>query len=175
MDNATAHTEASGPDESESLRRHAYSLLDSNAYLTLGTVDALGRPWVTPVFFAADGFDAFYWVSDRQSRHSRNLSGQPHMSIVVFDSTVAPYHGRALYATASATAVDQDGLERALAVYPGPARRGGRRMVPADVTGESSYRMYVGRPSRIWVLCPREPRRPCALHGRAEDHRALVT
>jgi hypothetical protein len=42
------------------------------------------------------------------------------------------------------------------------------------VTGAQPYRMYVATVSQLWVLCPREPRTPCALHGLSKDHRALV-
>jgi hypothetical protein len=36
---------------------HARELHDANAYLTLGTADAAGRPWVSPVYMAAEGCD----------------------------------------------------------------------------------------------------------------------
>jgi hypothetical protein len=42
------------------------------------------------------------------------------------------------------------------------------------VTGSSQYRLYRATVSDLWVLCPREPRRPCPLHGLAQDHRARV-
>jgi hypothetical protein len=32
----------------------ARAILDANHYMTLGTADAAGRPWVSPVFFGAD-------------------------------------------------------------------------------------------------------------------------
>ena len=35
------------------LRAHARALLDANQYLTLGTICADGRPWTSPVYFAA--------------------------------------------------------------------------------------------------------------------------
>jgi hypothetical protein len=43
------------------------------------------------------------------------------VSIVVFDSSVRPYHGRALYAVGEACEPRGDDLERGLRVYPGPA------------------------------------------------------
>ena len=41
----------------------ARAILDANHYMTLGTADADGRPWVSPVFFAADGYRELYWIS----------------------------------------------------------------------------------------------------------------
>jgi hypothetical protein len=34
----------------------ARAILDANRYMTLGTADAAGHPWVSPVFFAADRY-----------------------------------------------------------------------------------------------------------------------
>jgi nitroimidazol reductase NimA-like FMN-containing flavoprotein (pyridoxamine 5'-phosphate oxidase superfamily) len=53
--------------------------------MTLGTADADGRPWVSPVFFAADGYRDLYWISSPAADHSRNLAVRPELSIVVFD------------------------------------------------------------------------------------------
>jgi len=151
---------------------HARSLLESNRYLTLGTVDADGQPWTSPVYFVASGLREYVWVSETDARHSRNLAARPRVSAVVFDSTVPPYHGRAVYATATAREVSDDDLDRVLGIYPGP--HGGAALTRADVTGDEPYRTYVATVSELWVLCPREPRTPCALHGLSKDHRARV-
>lgn len=156
------------------LAAHARELLDINAYLILGTVDDDGRPWTSPVYFAADGLRDFYWMSSVDSCHSRNLAARPAVSVVVFDSTVPPYHGRALYAAGEARDLGGDDLRRGLEVYPGPADRGGSAVTVDDVTGDSPWRLYRATASDVWVLCPREPRQPCPLHGRAEDHRARI-
>ncbi|VXC03940.1 pyridoxamine 5'-phosphate oxidase family protein [Aeromicrobium sp. 9AM] len=160
--------------ESDDLTAHAQALIDGNAYLTLGTVDRHGRPWITPVYFAADGLRDFYWMSSMDARHSRNLSVQSEVSLVVFDSTVPPYHGRALYAATAAREVPNDDLVGALEVYPGPVERGGSVLTTEEVSGASPWRLYCATASDLWVLCPRAPRQPCPLHGRADDHRTRI-
>lgn len=140
---------------------HARSLLERTAYLTLGTVGDDGQPWASPVYFAADGLTDFYWVSSQGSLHSVNVEAHPQVSLVVFDSTVPAYHGRALYAVAVAEQVGAAELERGLAVYPGPESRGGSTLTVEDVTGASAWRLYRARASQVWGLCPREPRQPC--------------
>jgi hypothetical protein len=156
------------------LGAHARSLLDRNNYLVLGTIGAGGRPWASPVYFAAAGLHDYYWMSDAGAEHSINVAARPEVSIVVFDSSVPPYHGRAVYAAGEAAAVSDDGLDRAFEVYPGPADRGAGGVTREDVTGSSPYRLYRAVASDVWVLCPREPRQPCPLHGLAKDHRARV-
>src|SRR5215468_2750506 len=96
------------------LTAHARALLDTNRYLTLGTVDPDGRPWTSPVYFAAAGDRAFYWMSATDAQHSRNLTARPQISIVVFDSTVAPYHGRAVYAAGEARELSGEDLDQGL-------------------------------------------------------------
>lgn len=153
---------------------HAQTLIDANAYLTLGTVGTDGLPWISPVCFAATGPREFYWISRLDARHSRNLRERPHVSLVVFDSTAPPYHGRAVYADGYAHELSGDEVDAGLAVYPGPNRPGVPSLSRGDITESSGYRLYRATVTDLWVLCPREPSRPCPLHGLAHDHRALV-
>jgi nitroimidazol reductase NimA-like FMN-containing flavoprotein (pyridoxamine 5'-phosphate oxidase superfamily) len=159
------------PDD---LAAHARAIIDTNYYLTLGTTDPDGRPWTTPVYFAPAGDREFYWLSATDSRHSRHLAERPQVSLVIFDSTVAPYHGRAVYAAGEAREVTGTDLDHALRSYPRRDGGGATSVTREDVTGTSPYRLYRATASDLWVLCPREPRQPCALHGLAKDHRARV-
>jgi nitroimidazol reductase NimA-like FMN-containing flavoprotein (pyridoxamine 5'-phosphate oxidase superfamily) len=152
---------------------HARALLAATVYVVVGTVDEDDRPWTSPVYFAMDGTRDFYWVSATDARHSRAIAARPQVSLVVFDSTVAPYHGRALYAVGEAQPVPDESLDRALAIYP--RRDGGTTAVTReDVSAPSEYRLYRATASEMWVLCPRPPRQACGLHGLATDHRAEV-
>jgi pyridoxine/pyridoxamine 5'-phosphate oxidase len=152
---------------------HAREVVAANLYLTLGTVDAGGRPWTAPVYFAAAGEREFFWVSALDAEHSRNLAERPAVSLVIFDSTVLPYHGRAVYAVGEAGEVTGGDLDRALRTYPRPGSGAGS-VSREDVTGPAPYRLYRATAEDLWVLCPREPRQPCPLHGLATDHRTRV-
>ena len=159
----------------DELVAHAHELAATIRYLTLGTVDADGRPWTSPVYFAADDdLQQFYWTSTEASEHSLNLAARPDVSLVVFDSTVPAYHGRCLYATGVASLATGDELHRGLSVYPGSASRGGAALGVEDLTAPSPWRLYRAEASALWVLCPREPRQPCGRHGRADDHRVRI-
>jgi uncharacterized pyridoxamine 5'-phosphate oxidase family protein len=152
-----------------------WSIIDANLYLTLGTADLDGRPWVSPVYFATSDYAEFYWVSARDARHSRNIAKRPEVSMVIFDSQVPTYHGRAVYLSATATELIGRDLERGVEVYPGSPARGATGVAIDDVTAPSAYRLYGATVTEAFVLCPREPRQPCPLHSVDVDHRANVT
>jgi len=159
------------PDD---LAAHARAIIDANLYLILGTVDPDGRPWTSPVCYTPGGNREFYWFSDTDARHSRNLAERPQVSFVIFDSTVEPYHGRAVYAAGEAQELSGSDLDRALAAHPRPDRPDLLPPPRPDVTAPAPYRLYQVTASDMWVLCPREPRQPCTLHGLAKDHRTRV-
>lgn len=159
----------------EELVTHARGLAAANCYLTLGTVDSAGRPWTSPVYFAADSeLQTFYWVSRESSQHSRNLATRPDVSLAVLDSTVPPHHGRCLYAIGTAAVCPDADLEKGLMVYPGALSRGGSPMTLQDVTELSPLRLYRAETTALWVLCSRQPGQPCDRHGRPDDHRQQV-
>jgi Pyridoxamine 5'-phosphate oxidase len=90
----------------------ARSIIDSNRYMALGTADASGLPWVSPVWYASEDYREFFWVSSPDARHSRNLVRRPQLAIVIFDSHRAG-GWNALYMSAVAEElVDvRDGIE----------------------------------------------------------------
>jgi pyridoxine/pyridoxamine 5'-phosphate oxidase len=156
------------------LTAHARAIIDANLYLILGTAGADGHPWTSPVYFAPTGDRTFCWLSATDAQHSQHLAVRPQVSIVIFDSTVEPYHGRAVYAVGEARELSGSDLDHALARYPRPGGAGVTRFTAEEVTGPAPYRLYQATVSDLWVLCPREPRHPCLLHGLATDHRARV-
>jgi nitroimidazol reductase NimA-like FMN-containing flavoprotein (pyridoxamine 5'-phosphate oxidase superfamily) len=158
----------------DDLAAHARAIIDANLYLTLGTADPDGRPWTSPVYFAPAGDREFVWLSAPDARHSRHLAERPQVSLVIFDSTVAPYHGRAVYAVGEARELSGGDLDRALELYPRRDGRGAGLVTREEVTALAPYRLYRATATDMWVLCPREPRRPCPLHGVVKDHRARV-
>jgi endonuclease YncB( thermonuclease family) len=65
--------------------------------------------------------------------------------------------------------------DRALSVYPRPDSPGVTPVTREDVTAAAPYRLYQATATDMWVLCPREPRQPCPLHGLSTDHRTRLT
>jgi nitroimidazol reductase NimA-like FMN-containing flavoprotein (pyridoxamine 5'-phosphate oxidase superfamily) len=127
----------------------ARSLVRENAYLALATAGGDGEPWVSPVWFAARGVDEFVWASKPGARHSRNISENPRVSLVVFDSSKAPGDGSALYVAAEAALVGDDGFEDALALYNS---RSPGEWVPAQLREPAKHRLYRAVTLEAFVL-----------------------
>lgn len=153
-------------DLQEDLGAVARGILVSNLYLTLGTADATGRPWVSPVYFASAGYAEFYWVSSPEAAHSRNLATRPQLSIVVFDSRAPIGTGQAVYMAAVAEELTGGDVDHGIEVY---ARRsvshGARPWKREDVEPPAPYRLYRATASEHWVLDPESH----------PDHRTPVT
>jgi uncharacterized protein YhbP (UPF0306 family) len=126
-------------------------LLDQHRYLVLGTADAEGRPWATPVFYAADGEHRILWVSAPDSRHSRNIAVRPDVAITVFD-TNAPIGGaEALYLEATAGLVTDEARAAALARLNSrlPASH---QLGPDDLQPAGPLRVYQATITNHFVL-----------------------
>ena len=134
----------------------ARGVIEANRYMVLGTADAAGVPWVTPVWYAQVEYRRFVWVSSPERRHSRNVTARPEVSIVIFDSKVAVGGARAVYMSARAEELSGEDLERGVAVFDAAGQAQGltRRWGLEDVGAPAPYRLYQATVSQHWVLDP---------------------
>jgi hypothetical protein len=143
----------------------AREIIDANMYMVLGTADENGRPWVSPVYFAAEGYTDFYWVSSPQATHSRNIAVRPQVSIVIFNSQAPIGTGQGVYMPAVAEELSGADVEHGIDVF---SRRslghGGSPWTVEDVRGEALRRLYRATASEHSML---------AKDGRP-DHRIPV-
>ena len=159
----------------EDLAAIARTIIDANQYMTLATADAEGQPWASPVLFATADYAEFYWMSPPETTHSRNLAQRPQISMVIFDSRAPEGTGQAVYLSATAEPVPDDDLDRALAVYPGPAERGlGPHYTREQFQTLVPYRLYRATVFEQSILCPRGGTGECIRHGVLFDHRVPV-
>ncbi|HWH96648.1 MAG TPA: pyridoxamine 5'-phosphate oxidase family protein [Baekduia sp.] len=148
----------------------AREILGGNLYMTLGTADADGVPWVTPVYFTASAdASAFYWVSSPAARHSQNLAVRPQVSIVVFDSKVLVGSASAVYMAGTAAQVDDADLDAASTLY-GSRGHGGRFFAPEELTGDAVLRLYRATIAEHYILV----RGSDPVYGRGVDGRLRV-
>jgi nitroimidazol reductase NimA-like FMN-containing flavoprotein (pyridoxamine 5'-phosphate oxidase superfamily) len=136
-------------------------IVDSNRFMALGTADQSGLPWVSPVWYAPQGYREFLWVSSPEARHSRNLASRPQVAIVIYDSHVAG-GWKALYM--SAVAEELVDVEEAIEIF---SRRGEaqglRAWTPDDVRAPARHRLYRATASEQFVLDPHDRRLPVSL------------
>jgi Pyridoxamine 5'-phosphate oxidase len=129
--------------DDDELRQMARRVIDGNRYLVLGTVEDDGRPRLSPVYFTPARYRDFYWVSSPDARHSRNVRERPDVQIVVFDSSVLPNQGEAVYLEARAREVPADELPDVVGEAFDPDTRGGRAFAVEELSGDGDLRLYV--------------------------------
>ncbi|ADD40256.1 pyridoxamine 5'-phosphate oxidase family protein [Stackebrandtia nassauensis] len=147
----------------------AKHVIDSNKYLTLGSVLDDGNPWTTPVYFTPDGYHRFYWVSNPDSVHSRNIAARSRVRIVVFDSSVRIGGAEAVFMDAEATLVPEAELADASALYSGrfPELR---EFGVDELTAPNSLRLYRADALNHEILV----RGSDPVFGKGTDSRLLV-
>ena len=139
----------------------AREIIDAGRYMVLGTADEQGVPWVSPVWYAPDGYRHFLWVSREDTRHSRNLAVRPQLSIVVFDSNAPIGTGVGVYMDAVAEQLTD--AEHGIAIFSRRSlAQGGREWTVADVSPPAELRLYRATVSEQW-LGERDRRTPVNL------------
>jgi Pyridoxamine 5'-phosphate oxidase len=143
----------------------ARAIVDGNSYMTLGTADADGLPWASPVWYAPASYREFFWVSKPGARHSKNIALRPEVGIVIFDSTVPIGTGKAVYMTARAEQVSAaDEVKRGMAAFSARSvAQGGYEWTPDDVGPSARLRLYRALASEQFVLSPQDERLPFRL------------
>jgi hypothetical protein len=147
--------------EPEPFETIARRIIDENLYMTIGTADGSGAPWVSPVYYAPEAYSEFFWVSRPAAQHSRNIEVRPEVSIVIFDSRTPINTGQAVYMAGVAQLVPDEELERGIEVF---SRRsvahGAAVWTTTDVVAPAKLRLYRARVSEQFALGPHDERIP---------------
>jgi nitroimidazol reductase NimA-like FMN-containing flavoprotein (pyridoxamine 5'-phosphate oxidase superfamily) len=139
----------------------AKEIIDANLYMVLGTADAEGNPWASPVYFAPDEYRNFFWVSRPEARHSRNIAARDGqaIAIVIFDSSVPIGAARAVYMSAVAREIPAEDSAAGLAVF---SRRllahGDGEWRAKDVQPPAELRLYQATATEHYILGARDQR-----------------
>lgn len=133
-------------------RAKAPEVLAANKYMVLSTADASGAPWASPVYFAYDGLERFWWVSRPTSEHSRNIAERADVAVVVYDSTVAIGKGIAVYARGTAELVAEADIENEIAYFSARSvEHGIGEWTAADVRDPKELRLYRATVTGRWI------------------------
>ncbi len=133
------------------------AIVDANRYMTLATAGEDGRPWATPVWFATDDYREFFWVSRPNARHSQNLAARPELGIVIYDSSVPVGGATAVYLSAVAEEVGDEGLDT---FNRRGEAQGLRPWTREDVLPPARHRLYRATAAEHFVLTPSDERLP---------------
>ncbi|MEU4294550.1 pyridoxamine 5'-phosphate oxidase family protein [Kribbella sp. NPDC026596] len=135
----------------EILDQRAAAVIEANKYMTLGTVDADGLPWVTPLYFTPDGHADFYWASSPEALHSKNIATTSDVSIAIFDSSVRIGGASAVYFRARASLVPDEELEACATLYT--SRYPELRAYGVDeLRSPADLRLYRAHAAAHWLL-----------------------
>jgi hypothetical protein len=157
--------------DTRDLEAKGRAIIDSNRFMTLATANPDGEPWASPVFYVADGYSTFYWISSPEATQVRNIAVRPRVGIVVFNSQQEPGSGEAVYMAATAGELTGAELDRGLEIYLGAAPFG---KGPEVFRPPGRYRAYRATVTEHFMLCPQSSSEPCPVHGRTSDHRVAV-
>ena len=150
--------------QDEELRALARTIIDANRYMTLGTADESGLPWVSPVWYAPAGYRELIWVSSPEARHSRNVATRPQVAIVVFDSHAPVGSGQGVYMSAVAEELTGVEVDRGIEVFSSRSQaQGARAWTREDVRPPARHRLYRATVSEHYLLSPRDERVPVSV------------
>ena len=147
--------------QEQDLAAIAQSIVDGNRFMALGTADANGTPWVSPVWYAPLSYREYVWVSRPGTRHSRNLAARPQVAIAIYDSH-GPGGWSALYM--AAVAEELENVDVALDAFNRRSEAQGlRAWSRGEVVPQGEFRLYRATAGEQFVLDDHDRRLPVHL------------
>lgn len=127
--------------------KRAAEIIKEIQYTTLATVTPEGLPWNSPVARVYDKNLNFYWFSDKEGQHSRNVQHNHKVFIVIYDSTVPWGEGEGVYIQADVVELS-DPKEILLARQ---IKKGSDVELNDEFTGDAIRRVYKAVPLKVWM------------------------
>lgn len=128
--------------------KRAVEIIRQIRYATLATVTPEGLPWNSPVAHEYDTDLNVYWVSDKEGQHSRNVTANKRVFIVIYDSTVPEGDGEGVYIQASVEQVtDPEEILKVRRIKKGSHFE----QSPDSFLGDSIRYMYKAVPEKMWM------------------------
>ncbi len=128
----------------------AKSIIKKIIYITIATASEDGKPWNSPVYSVYDENYVFYWVSPRDTQHSRNIENNGYAFLVIYDSTVPEGTGEGVYIQAQASVVTNL-KEMAKAAYLLYTRKKKPIKDISHFLDLRPRRIYKAVPEKIWL------------------------
>ncbi len=130
----------------------AKEILEKIIYITIASVGEDGKPWNSPVYSAFDEGLNFYWASDREGQHSKNVRSNGDVFLVVYDSTAPEGTGEGVYFKAQAFELDdEEVIVQARKVTQSRKGKPAADDEAKKFTGDNIRRVYKAVPKRVWM------------------------
>jgi hypothetical protein len=129
--------------------KRAKDLLNTTRHAAMATVNEDGSPHNTPYFLMFDDdLGHFYWGSNPESLHSKNIARTGQAFVVIYDRTE---RGGLYVKIENAHAPKGDELEHALAVHNKHRAKEGKEPLLLQYFLDGPQRMYQGDAVQFWV------------------------
>lgn len=126
-------------------------ILQKILYITIATSTKDGMPWNSPVYSAYDENYNFYWASDQNGQHSKNIKENPNVFLVIYDSTAPEGTGEGVYVQAKAYELtDEKEILHALSILDKRVGKTKERHAE-EFLGNYPRRVYKAVPEKFWM------------------------
>lgn len=127
----------------------AKEILSNIIYATIATISKNNMPWNSPVFYTFDEKLNLYWSSHPESQHSRNITNNTKIFIVIYNSGVKEGEGIGLYIKGYAeTVTDIREVQHAVELL---GRRRGRPFTSINNFINGPQKIYKAVPEKLWL------------------------
>lgn len=135
----------------EELNKTARGIIRNNIYLTLATTDG-EDPWASPLFYTVDKEYNFYYISQLNSLHSKNIAMNPSVSFAIFNTRQKEGEGNGVQARGVVKLIKDSQIKEAMKWY----KTSFIEMNEENFMGDAPYRLFKITPSNIYILDPDE-------------------
>lgn len=131
----------------------AKKIIEKILYITIATASKDAVPWNSPVYSAFDEDYNFYWASDQNGQHSKNIAENNKVFLVIYDSTVPEGTGEGVYVQATAHMLtDEEDIRNALKYLDGRVKKQkDPKTRVAEFQGDKPRRLYKAVPEKFWM------------------------
>lgn len=130
----------------------AKEIIERIIYITIATCSKDGVPWNTPVYTSYDEDYNFYWASDQNGQHSKNIKDNNNVFLVVFDSTASAGTGEGVYIKAKAEMLaDEEEVQKALGYLYRRSGDSPNKRQASKFLGDYPRRVYKAVPEKFWI------------------------
>ncbi len=130
--------------------KKARKIISEILYITIATTDGK-QPWNSPVYSAFDTNYNFYWASNQNSQHSKNIKNNTSIFIVIYDSTAPEGTGEGVYIQAKATMLTkEEEIFDALKILDERVGKDNERDAQKFL-GSYPRRVYKAVPENFWI------------------------